>query len=262
MKTLLQSLLLALLIGTGSLAYAESNTAVHIHEEIEEIDAEPYKSIEGKWEVEIEFENPWNHEDEHKFYVYEIDSYDELAGEISDHLGNEFGYVIDKSEVKEFIDLSCEEHGEVFNLTYQCEDDEHEDEELEIEAERYKSIDGKWKIEAEYNDKEVTFYVYNIDNEEELISEVTEGLEDKFGISISDEEVKGVLEIEDDFDEDEDDVKKEEKEDKEEKTEKTDKVSDSEKDELIRLLIIALITILAQSENGSDIDLSVRLENL
>jgi len=174
------------------------------------------------------------------------------VSEITDHLNENLGFSLSESEVEDLLDVDYDEF-----------EDEDEDEELEIEAERYKSVDGKWKVEAEFNDKDVLFYVYNIDSEDELVGEIADYLNNKYDLGLSDDEVEGSLEIEDDF-EDEDKEEKAEKDNKEkdDKKGKEVKTSDADKDELIRLLIIALITILAQSDEGSNIDLSALLESL
>ena len=133
-----------------------------------------------------------------------------------------------------------------------------------IEAERYEQIDGKWEVEAEFEDaSDYDFYVYNIDDKEELVEEITDALNAKFDLGLDNEETEDLLEIddEDELDEDEDeDDKDEDNDDNDDKNEQV--ISNTDKDELIRLLILALIAIILESEGGADLDLSSLLQNL
>ena len=193
MKKLLQGLLLALMFGTGAMAYAIAETD-YSDLEIEEIEAERYEAVDKKWEVEVEYENDM----EKKFYVYNIDDEAELISEIADVLN------VSDSEVSDIIEIDEDDEDEL-------EEDENEDEELEIEAERYENIDGKWEVEYEKGDSEKKFYVYEIDDEAELISEIADYL------NLTEDEVSEVIEIKDDF-ENEDEDEDEEEKDKEVKT--------------------------------------------
>jgi len=252
MKILLKSLLLVMLVGFGSVAYAGAEPQEYDFSisDIEELEAEPFQQIEGKWQVEAEIGDK-----EFTFYVYEIDNEEELVGEIADELDSRFGLDISDTQVKSLLEIDEDEFDE---------EDEDEDVELEIEAERYKPVNGKWKVEAEFNDKDVTFYVYKIQDKEELISEITDYLNETYKLGLSDSEVEDVL----DYDEDgfvayeEEKVKEKEGKKDVEKVETKKEISSSERDELVRALILLIISIILQGDGDSNLDLGELLKQL
>ena len=68
----------------------------------------------------------------------------------------------------------------------------------ELEAEPYENIDNKWEVEITFGDhKDYTFYVYDIDGENDLIANISDKIEDEFDFEISDGEVADILEIKD-----------------------------------------------------------------
>lgn len=71
-----------------------------------------------------------------------------------------------------------------------------------IEADRYESIDGKWEIEIDFKDntnkKDIVFYVYNIDNENELISNITTQVKKQFGLTLTSSDIQNILDIDND----------------------------------------------------------------
>ena len=76
----------------------------------------------------------------------------------------------------------------------------------ELEAEPYENIDGKWEVKVEFdNDREYTLYVYDVDNEDELVEKIANALEEKFGFEISESDVDDILKIDDDSNDDDDD---------------------------------------------------------
>lgn len=69
----------------------------------------------------------------------------------------------------------------------------------ELEAEPYENIEGKWQVDIEFNDeKKRRVYVYNIDDTNELMSNIADKIDVEFGIDISNDEVAEILEFDED----------------------------------------------------------------
>ena len=190
----------ATLFKSSLVAFAEQEQG-EIEDTIEDLEAKKFQGVDYKWEVTFELTDDG---DDEKFYIYNIKDEDDLFDEIADHLESEYDLGYSEEEVESILVYDEDAF-----------DGQGEMEELEIEAEPYKSVEGKWKVEAEVNGEEVKFYVYEIDNDEELVSEITKYLNDKFDANLTESEVKEVIEIEREEDDDED-----EKEDKEKGYEK------------------------------------------
>lgn len=71
-----------------------------------------------------------------------------------------------------------------------------------IELDRFESVDGKWEIEIDFKDssnqKDIVFYVYNIDNQSELISNVLNQIEKQFGLTLTLSDIQNILDIDND----------------------------------------------------------------
>lgn len=130
-------------------------------------------------------------------------------------------------------------------------DDEIEEiTELEIEAERYESVEGKWEVEAEVNDKDIKFYVYNIDNETELISEIKKYLNNKYDSDLTTDEITDALEIDDEDEKDEDENEDKEEKVKEKKEDSAPQITSQDRIILIEKLqkqLLALMQLLIEA---------------
>lgn len=71
-----------------------------------------------------------------------------------------------------------------------------------IEADRFESVDGKWEIEIDFKDSsdqnDIVFYVYNVDGENELISNILNQFEKQFGLVLTLSDVQNILDIDND----------------------------------------------------------------
>ena len=71
-----------------------------------------------------------------------------------------------------------------------------------IDADRFESVDDKWKIEIDFKDsssqKDIVFYVYDIDNQTELITNVLTQLEKQFGLMLTLSDIQTILDIDND----------------------------------------------------------------
>ena len=71
-----------------------------------------------------------------------------------------------------------------------------------IDADRFESVDDKWKIEIDFKDsssqKDIVFYVYDIDNQTELITNVLTQLEKQFGLTLTLSDIQTILDIDND----------------------------------------------------------------
>jgi acyl carrier protein len=155
--------------------------------DIDELEAEPYENVDGKWKVKVEFDN----DREYTLYVYDVDDEDELVSKIVNALKEKFGFEISESDVDDILKIDDDSN----------DDDEAEysvDNISELEAEPYENIDNKWEVEIEFGDDEdYTFYVYDIYSDDELVSNIADKIEDEFDFKISDSEVADILEIND-----------------------------------------------------------------
>jgi len=127
-----------------------------------------------------------------------------------------------------------------------------------VDAERYIQVKDKWKLTADFENKDdVVFYVYEIQDEAELIDEVRKVLVTRYVQDINSADVEAVLNVpssEWDRTTPVYDPKKEEKKSTEKvtNTKKTnDSISSDEYDRLMRLLLLLIIQSLIQQ---GDID--------
>lgn len=252
---------------TGIYAHAESMDYDYDFEDIESLETEPFQSIDGKWEVEVEFEGG----KEKTFYVYEIEDEEELIGEITDYLNDTYDMDIDDGDVDEILEI--DEDG--FEEDDEDEDDDEDDEkdhydtsEIDsIEAEPYEDIKGKWEVYVEFEGgAEKEFYVYNVEDEDELVGKIADVLNDEYDADVDDEDVWDVIEFDDeefdDYDEDEDDHEDDKYDDDdyededEEDDHEEDELDESDIQELMQALLLIIITMLLSGE-GSDLGINI-----
>ena len=231
-----------LLFAGATLAFAESNddddddNTETTYSTLEEIKAEPYNGIAGKWEVEIEFE-----EDEYTVYVYEVEDEADLFEKIASKIESEFDFEITADQVESKADVDEDGFEEVDEDEDSDEgSDEDEDKDdfsgdvTKIEAEQYNGIDGKWKIEVNFEDEDAEFYLYNIDDKAELTSSVRTKVNSEFDKNYSEEKISSLLEIDDesDFDDSESDDDSDKDDDKDDDKPSTS-MSDDERSKKI-----------------------------
>lgn len=245
MKKLINLLgLSALLFAGATFAFAKDSDDDDDKEEttyatLEEIKAEPYKGIAGKWEVEVQFD------EDYTVYVYEVKDEADLFAKIADKIESEFGFEITADQVESKADVDEdgfeEDESEDDDDNSNSNDDDEDDfagDVTKINAEQYKGIDGKWKIEVRFADEDAEFYLYNIDDKAELTSAAREKVNNEFDKDYSEEKISSLLVIDDesDFDDSESDDDSDKVDDKDDDKPATTSLSDSDRSKRIEAL--------------------------
>ncbi len=177
----------------------DSDKEVTTYATLEEIKAERYESVTGKWEVEVEFE------DDYTIYVYEVKDEVDLFAKIADKIESEFGFEITADQVKAKTEVK-DDFSDDDNLSK--DDDDFSGDITKIDAEQYNGIDGKWKIKVRFADEDAEFYLYNIDDKAELTPVVREKVNSEFDKDYSEEKISSLLVIDDENSFDDDDTSK------------------------------------------------------
>ncbi len=68
---------------------------------LEEIEVKPYENIDGKWQIDIEFDG----DKEYTLYVYDVADEDELVEKIVTTIKEKFGFKISESDVRSVLDI-------------------------------------------------------------------------------------------------------------------------------------------------------------
>lgn len=187
---------------------------------LEEIKAEPYSNISGKWEVEVEFDD-----EDYTVYVYEVDDETDLFEKIADAIKQKFGFQMTIDQVKSKTEVDDD------GFKDDDDDDDFSGDVTKIEAEQYNGIDGKWKIEVKFADEDAEFYLYNIDDKAELTTSVREKVNSEFDKNYSEEKISSLLDIDDESSFDDDDSDKDD--DKDGKDDDSSSMSDDERSKKI-----------------------------
>lgn len=66
----------------------------------------------------------------------------------------------------------------------------------EIEASPYENVEGKWVIDIETSNKEYRIYVYDVENDDDLVEKVADKINTQFNAEISVTEVESIIDIE------------------------------------------------------------------
>ncbi|MCI5050890.1 MAG: hypothetical protein MRY57_01120 [Candidatus Pacebacteria bacterium] len=69
--------------------------------DIDDIEAEPYESVDGKWKIGLDFENG----SELVIYVYDVDSEEELLEKVQTEIKNKFNIDLSIDELESIIDV-------------------------------------------------------------------------------------------------------------------------------------------------------------